>query len=399
MNLILSLKRDKMDSILKSIMLAINSNDDRRNIKIPSLVEKLKFLPGNRLDELLANFVKFAIEKNNVDAVRTLLNSFDSLINISYTYPSYNSLFYSPLLEDEELLWITQNITDYTFAELVESFIEGDQDETKVRPGILRAYTAFTTLSNDEIDVTELMKLCREHDNELVYDILLAIKDNVLADIPEWISEDIIEKFEIPQLIVPKVDKKEAALLILDNVEQTDETRDEVLAKIEKELEYLTDSHLSAITESLRVAKEMKETTQTDIELFRIFGPVNATFNFNPANNGLCEKFGGCRMFLCDCFSNDEVEERDWFEENTCEECNKIIEKRCYAFRIPMRGGSWKGRYCSSTCARNALIDEDEISTFMISSVEEQLKKIGIQDREDDFDFRDLTNMNVIKLE
>src|SRR3990167_4624828 len=231
MNLILSLKRDKMDSILKSVMLAINSNDDRRNIKIPSLIEKLRFLPGNRLDELLANFVKFAIEKNNVDAVRTLLNSFDSLINISYTYPSYNSLFYSPLLEDEELLWITQNITDYTFAELVESFIEGDQDETKVRPGILRAYTAFTPLSNDEIDVTELMKLCREHDNELVYDILLAIKDNVLADIPEWISEDIIEKFEIPQLIVPKVDKKEAALLILDNVEQTDETRDEVLAK------------------------------------------------------------------------------------------------------------------------------------------------------------------------
>jgi hypothetical protein len=93
----------------------------------------------------------------------------------------------------------------------------------------------------------------------------------------------------------------------------------------------------------------------TDVELFRLFGPVNVQVNDQLHVDDVCSIYGGCRMFTCNCFEGsayDISEDRDnfWFV-GYCKTCLDRIQNLRTAFRVPLPIGGWVGCYCSPECA------------------------------------------------
>lgn len=99
---------------------------------------------------------------------------------------------------------------------------------------------------------------------------------------------------------------------------------------------------------------------ELDRIIFREYGPVNCMIRTD--NPGMCGKYGGCRMFLC-----NEMEElepgldigKEWFSGN-CDMCKGKIEKYWHAVRIPLKSGSWKGCYCGFDCMKGSLVRRKE---------------------------------------
>lgn len=99
----------------------------------------------------------------------------------------------------------------------------------------------------------------------------------------------------------------------------------------------------------------------TNGELSAILGPCNPLTNTQyQLEDHVCFKYGGCRMFYCNCFNSMVYPDNDdtapyypnvptWFA-GECDYCKNVIGKRCYAVRMPLVGGGWKGTYCSKDC-------------------------------------------------
>ncbi|GAH66577.1 unnamed protein product, partial [marine sediment metagenome] len=83
-------------------------------------------------------------------------------------------------------------------------------------------------------------------------------------------------------------------------------------------------------------------------ELFQIYGPANPLIDQDLTLPGPSNKYGGCRMFLCDVFDYNEEFDilEDWFT-GACEECHLRIRKRWDSIRRPRPLGGWQGVYCS----------------------------------------------------
>jgi hypothetical protein len=132
------------------------------------------------------------------------------------------------------------------------------------------------------------------------------------------------------------------------------------------------------------------------VNAYRILGPVLliAGTQLDPSNDYICNHFGGCRMFTCNCLItteddqedlivNDDITNEDWFTGN-CMQCHKAINKRIYAVRMPRLTGGWTGEYCSFQCLnKQARMDSaNDIILSMISYLERQFLEIGILDRQ-----------------
>ena len=102
-----------------------------------------------------------------------------------------------------------------------------------------------------------------------------------------------------------------------------------------------------------------------DQEICRWLGPANPFSDYNVTDDNAveCVRYGGCRMLLCNHFSNYDGEimarqDDDWFT-GECEYCAKTVTKRSHALRIPLIGGGWYGLFCVDLrCILRALIDK-----------------------------------------
>ena len=124
---------------------------------------------------------------------------------------------------------------------------------------------------------------------------------------------------------------------------------------------------------------------QEDEQLFRLLGPVNSDNDFNIFDeNNLCHRYGGCRMFLCGCHNRmgaeGEMKEEDWFK-GACDYCNKRIRNVAHCIRRPLPMGSWTGVYCCSDHVIKDMTEPDPTLVPMLTVVEDQLLKYGVQDR------------------
>lgn len=142
--------------------------------------------------------------------------------------------------------------------------------------------------------------------------------------------------------------------------------------------------------------KSIQLPNYSDEDLFRNYGPVNTKYEL-PDNNPevsehICNKYGGCRMFLCTEFetmdedgeyydpmsAEDEAQEiNEWFR-GMCDAClNKIMTYR-YAIRLPLIKGGWKGCFCSLNCMKSHIHTPQ--SALLVGRLQEQLNVIGIND-------------------
>jgi hypothetical protein len=129
---------------------------------------------------------------------------------------------------------------------------------------------------------------------------------------------------------------------------------------------------------------------QDAINVFRILGPSLVIPNamLSKDSDYICEHYGGCRMFTCNClieYGDDQDlpdQDSDWFTGN-CIQCKNKIENRIYAVRMPKIGGAWEGCYCSFICLKQSAKEDGQITVVgkMIDIIEEKINKYGIQDR------------------
>jgi len=130
--------------------------------------------------------------------------------------------------------------------------------------------------------------------------------------------------------------------------------------------------------------------------LFNILGPSNpiTTGDFTQTTH-ICYKYGGCRMYYCNCFEgeifgpdNDDNTEPyypnipQWFI-GKCQHCKREIEKRCYAVRRPLPQGGWKGTYCSWNCLALSGNGDDELTREKVNIYEKELFEKTIMNREE----------------
>jgi hypothetical protein len=146
-----------------------------------------------------------------------------------------------------------------------------------------------------------------------------------------------------------------------------------------------------AVSPSLeKIAMARINSSFDDKHFFREFGPVNTTYEMTRPYDNVCNRNGGCRMFLCnefedtdydgdeiDCMSRDD-QFRDWFR-GKCQECKCKIGKKHHAVRLPLLRGGWKGCYCSFECAGNDA--ENQLQLLILGTIKGQLETIGIRDR------------------
>lgn len=131
------------------------------------------------------------------------------------------------------------------------------------------------------------------------------------------------------------------------------------------------------------IFQEQRRKMVQDIVLFRLYGPAHPIANQHLNTEYISDRFGGCRMFLCDLFDHDDEDEElvyDWFK-GSCDYCHKRIRVRWHAVRLPKLTGGWKNCYCSWECTRSDLRGQDLAAAPLIDNFENSLLEKGIQDR------------------
>jgi hypothetical protein len=211
----------------------------------------------------------------------------------------------------------------------------------------------------------------------------IAREDDDLDFLQEFFSKKVFEKKDNKPKWVKKFPKADI-IPVPDNIPSTFEAVKLLMEKLSSQdlKEKLISSYsISTIIEKIQMLSPVKDIPMfNDISLFREFGPVNSSYSTSPQDkNHICEKYGGCRMFLCTEFEEDEEEiASSWFLDE-CEVCNNNIHCKSHALRMPLLHGGWKGCYCSFKCLKENI--SDEITALIVGRIKEQLKVIGIRDQ------------------
>lgn len=222
-------------------------------------------------------------------------------------------------------------------------------------------------------------------------------------EINKYMSVEEIADYIITQMQFGEDTEFEIAI---DDISKSDypddasynQAKDEyVRTKLLDKLKTLNFAQLDELTQKFSVSQQEINEVQDDIDLFRIFGPVNpysdmdfselTTFNSEgveePDENKI---YGGPRMFLDSTGEYDEENDEhltNWFS-GSCINCHKKIRHKHYAVRLPVITGGWFGCYCSWDCVR-----EYTITVFENSNVK---YKIDPEENENEDDNDDNEN-------
>jgi hypothetical protein len=143
------------------------------------------------------------------------------------------------------------------------------------------------------------------------------------------------------------------------------------------------------------LSQDMVDKMNANEILLQILGPANPIVNgdFSQIHH-VCFKYGGCRMLFCNCFELDQVSNYDdtgsdnpyypnipqWFT-GKCQQCRRVITKRCYAVRRPLPQGGWRGTFCSWNCVHLSGDMDDELSITYADMADKRINEFGITDR------------------
>lgn len=114
---------------------------------------------------------------------------------------------------------------------------------------------------------------------------------------------------------------------------------------------------LSERRKSCRIPVEEDE-LEMEADIIAKYGPLNSMIN------GGCEKYGGCRMYSCECVN------KKWYRKK-CESCDEDIPTMYEAVRIPLINGGWRGCFCSEDCFTGIHKKKDQKRWIKILSLNE----------------------------
>lgn len=249
------------------------------------------------------------------------------------------------------------------------------------------------------------------------------------APTPSYIQNFEIDTDQLPELTEPseeeldEVTPSTLAEFLLVNDARTDALAsfDILLSQNdEKDVDFLTNQIALMDADDRRKLAQLYKLNpnriadlQNNPDLFRVYGPVNPyldeDFLHLKTEEGIPDinvVTGGARMFsdMKIEFDPDTDEALTTWFTGVCGACSKRIAAYHYAVRMPHQSGGWLGCYCSWDCVRDFMaylvtdentdyddptlgLDPDQVNFLkirlgLIHEYEEQMNRLGIQDRD-----------------
>lgn len=376
-----------------------------------------KCIQDEDLKELDDNLMRLPFEKLNQKTLDTLLSMFINhcvLFNSSNAIKKIFEVWYRMLdVEAGQLDHLTRLFTDVTIsyaAQLLVSktFIEEkpleyymthliNYDNSPITLLAAKNLEQFFTVSNHTwaylFEISVENEIHKGYTNHLIKDYIETkmVESSKYLSAPEWI---INEYDYLPNMNELNIEYKIPVKTIDQLLVDLSDTQDE-MDQIENYYNSLNENDQKIMLDKYSKQKYRQQLNFNN-ELFKIYGPANTQIARDLTDEHICSKYG-CRMLLCreleiQEINHDEVDDfdvnyeidnydkSDWFT-NQCDKCFNHIQFRHYAVRLPLHTGNWLGCYCSWKCVRDTLSDTDVVEHELINIFEEQLLKIGIQDR------------------
>lgn len=378
------------------IQLILTSISDHQNQTLQDNLNKLPLaiISNSQADSLFALLINHAFKINNSDATRIIVTTFDVVRARVNLLPAITNIFLNPSLDRDTILFVTscfpEKIPIDFFVDLIN--MGNDMDALKAAAMII---TIFPSVSHE--DWTTLVSLTdnveeEEYENKLLRAFFQtkASETGSYAKSPEWVRSDIpkLDLTEVPDYI-PSV--KDAVNLLLEDMRNRhvlpsnyDDTKSTLISQYA----------ISSTIEKIQILSIVKSyPVFDDRPLFHQFGPVNTLYSDSTSHldkTHVCSKFGGCRMFSCNCFKSPKFDDidimtcddhifiDDWFT-GSCDICLKKIRHPRHAIRLPLYHGGWRGCYCSDDRCLSSDV-KDVQTTLMVARIKEQLRVIGVHD-------------------
>ena len=333
----------------------------------------LKFIPADIdvLEQILEELLPYAIFSSSIISYRELLKRYKEVYEsasavslipyVSFlckSRPDTMIKLYDEGYNPADLYKFLCDCFDLGFTVLIEEIatLSDEPKSAQYAKRVLEAYD-ITNLYY----LRELQDLIREKDN-------IRVEEAVAAYIAK-VSERVEEYADKPKYIapvgnvIPSVPEIKFPILSPDQLF-------EYYKKIHTKPEYvLPEDHDKALKELVEKENEqiskvlyLRDIISEDIEFHRLFGPSHnnvrrGAYSYDATH--ICERYGGCRMLLCNCvegideeLQGEELEDADWFK-GRCDVCGIGIKSRRFAVRRARKCGGWSGCYCSFGCVKN----------------------------------------------
>lgn len=374
------------------------------NGNIQSIGQELSFLPldaipSDKADILIAHFLKGAI--NNKDIVRLIIETFDLMRIQIDPLPAITKLFLNDSLERNTLITILKFFPEKLPINYYFDLMNMHDDVAALKAaGVIDILFPNITITDWKLLLEQTISEDDDDEHPLLREFFKAKTIEVGAPVscPPWVQNFPKINIQPFKLNIPSVE--DAANIIINHMSKSmnaiDNEDNESIDIQSSDLirtNIINQYAISTISEKIKMLKDFIPLSEFDCSsYFREFGPVNTMHSIKSEDHDIthpCGKFGGCRMFTCTEFEDDDgnldimaIEEHtmfiDWWRKY-CDQCHHRILKKHYSVRLPLLGGGWKGCFCSFDCMKQN--SNDTTTNVMIGRIMEQLETIGIRER------------------
>ena len=350
-----------MDTIEKSIA-------EKRKIDIHSYLHVIAHDPDeyvNKIGETISMLTKHEAEE---DIIYSLLSQFDLQTNdIDVVFITAVEAF---VCLPSDLRYIIRNCSYISDIKFIMSQIMDNLSFSQIMINLLYAYEDKMT-NDDLIDLKEHLDMYESKTRKKYPSVMNYIERNMKlkAKKPNWVSIQEGENKSYLNNVSLGLDQDKKEVFMKQVQEESKKLN------VKGDMQDFVDLFSSSISDIID-----KDTSYT--KSFRVWGPENSFLDRDCITN-----FGGkgpCRMLSCLCRDAEENEGElpsDWFT-GKCDVCNRIIEDISHAVRYPVKGGGWKGCYCSFKCISDdppyQMNKEDQVR---LKSVQKRIDEVGIMDR------------------
>jgi hypothetical protein len=308
----------------------------------------------------------------------------------------YTSLYLDPGFDTVLLLFIASLYPEYGFVRCVDELahINNDPNIPIAMDKLFNVYGEYPlrALLNILDGIPKTADLIREVLRDRIRQV------NKFADIPPYmisekilISESKLDYYAIQNKeteyknILPPLD--ELAEMIFYSMEDTGfmyEDKQIVIEKLmfilavvpyEKKV-IMAEQVIGKLSDmDKKIREQYKYNIDYDKMLFRLYGPSNPFFSFDTIDDidflspRMLEDTKGQSTEDVEGSTLAEVESPDWFI-GSCLHCDLRIRRRWHAVRIPYSFGSWKGCYCSWSCAHDEVLEKYENPIYELILIE-----------------------------
>ena len=350
-----------MDTIEKSIA-------DKRKIDLHDYLHALAHDKDEYINRLGETITLLRKHRASEDIIYSLISQFD--LQTSDPDVSFITALETFVCTRQDLRYLVQNCSYISDIKFIISQIMDNPSFSQVMANLLYAYEDKMT-NDDLIDLKEHLDMYESKTMKKYPSVMNYIERNMKlkAKKPKWVSiEDGENKSYLKNVSLGMdQDKKEVFM------KQLEEESGKI--NIKGDMKEMIDMFSSSISDIVD-----KDTSYN--KSFRVWGPENSFLDRDCTTN-----FGGkgpCRMLSCICRDAEENQGElmsDWFT-GKCDVCNRIIEDMSHAVRYPVKGGGWRGCYCSFKCISDdppyQMNKEDQVR---LKNVQKRMQEVGIMDR------------------